>query len=61
MSSKLIDHMDIEKMPVSTKERLCKILDQKNRWEELGALMKFDEFDIAVSVRIPHDEVCLIS
>lgn len=51
----MVEHMDIEKMPVNTKERLCKILDQKNRWEELGALMKFEEFDIAVSVKIPHD------
>lgn len=49
MSSKAIKHLDLAKLPVNEKENLCQILDQNDNWEELGLLMQFTEFDVAVS------------
>ena len=49
MSSRTIEHLDLVKLPVNQKETLCKILDLNDSYEELGKLMKFAEFDIAVS------------
>lgn len=48
MSSRLVDHLDLAKLPVKKKDVLCKILDQNDSWEELGKLMQFSDFDIAV-------------
>lgn len=49
MSSKVIEHLDLAKLPVKEKENICQILDQNDSWEELGLLMQFTEFDVAVS------------
>lgn len=51
MSSKTITHLDLARLPVHQKDNLCKILDQKDRWEELGKLMQFSDFDIDVSLQ----------
>lgn len=48
MSSRLLYHLDLAKLPVNQKDNLCKILDQNDSWEELGKLMQFSDFDIAV-------------
>lgn len=56
MSSSTITHLDLAKLPVHKKDNLCKILDQKDRWEdrweELGRLMQFSDFDIDVSLML---------
>jgi hypothetical protein len=49
MSSKTIEHLDLAKLPVKEKENICQILDQNDNWEDLGLLMQFSEFDVAVS------------
>lgn len=48
MVSVKINHLDLALLPVSKKDHLCKLLDQNDVWEELGSLMQFSEFDIAV-------------
>lgn len=48
MSSRDYKHLDLADMPVIEKENLCKVLDAKQSWEELGKLMKFSEFEVAV-------------
>ena len=49
MSLKTIIHLDLAKLPVHQKDNLCKILDQKDSWEELGKLMQYSDFDIEVN------------
>lgn len=49
MSSSNINHLDLAHLPVTKKDNLCKMLDQNDCWEELGLLMQFSEFEIAVS------------
>lgn len=43
-------HLDLEDLPPLVKSNLCEIIEQKKgQYEELGRLMQFNEFDIAVS------------
>lgn len=55
MSSRLLYHLDLAKLPVNKKDILCKILDQNDSWEELGKLMQFSDFDIAVTFVFSDD------
>lgn len=41
--------MELAHLPLTKKSNLCQILDQNDCWEELGMLMQFSEFEIAVS------------
>jgi hypothetical protein len=49
MSSNNVQHLDLALLPVKHKENLCRLLDQRDSWEELGLLMQFSEFDVEVS------------
>lgn len=48
MTSAAETHLDLEDLPPLVKSNLCEIIEQKNSYEELGRLMQFNEFDIAV-------------
>jgi hypothetical protein len=41
-------HIDLERMSEPDKQKLCQILDREESWEQLGKLMQFSDFDIAV-------------
>ncbi|KAG5667445.1 hypothetical protein PVAND_015425 [Polypedilum vanderplanki] len=41
-----VDHIDLTKLPVHEKTKLCAILDQNETWAELGKLMMFNAFEI---------------
>lgn len=48
MTSVAAIHLDLEKLPLLQKTNLCQILEQTDSYEELGRLMQFNEFEIAV-------------
>lgn len=50
MTSSAIDHLDLTKLPVNEKTKLCAILDQNESWMQLAKLMMFPEFEIFVSM-----------
>ena len=49
MSSQPVEHMDLGDLPVVAKDKICKILDHRDKWEKLGELMQFELLDIDVS------------
>ena len=50
MTSSTIEHLDLTKLPVTEKTKLCAILDQNESWIQLAKLMMFPEFEIFVSM-----------
>jgi interleukin-1 receptor-associated kinase 1 len=46
-TAQLTDHIDLTKLPVTEKSKLCAILDQNDTWAELGHRMMFTTFEIA--------------
>lgn len=50
MTSSTIEHLDLTKLPVTEKTKLCAILDQNESWMQLAKLMMFPEFEIFVSM-----------
>lgn len=50
MTSNNIEHLDLTKLPVNEKTKLCAILDQNESWIQLANLMQFPEFEIFVSM-----------
>lgn len=49
MTSAAATHLDLAKLPLQEMTNVCQILDQNGSYEELGRLMQFNEFDIAVN------------